>query len=136
MMTENTISERLQAIRNTLELKSKDMAKSLGVSNSAYSLMEQGNQNVSAAVAEMLYRTFNVDMNYLFLGEGNMFRKPPFEDFLTDLAALSKEISSISNFLKYFAHSEIVRFYILSTFQIFYLEKQKQIESQMKPDDS
>lgn len=67
------ISTRIQAYLQSVDTNATRLAKDLGISQSGFNRIVKGESMPSYKVMEALSRT-NVNLNWLFLGEGNMFR--------------------------------------------------------------
>ncbi len=70
-----TIGLRLKEIRNTLRIKQKDLAAALDIAGCYLSELEHGKGNPCHAFFYKLSTRFGVSLDYLFLGEGDMFLK-------------------------------------------------------------
>ena len=68
--------ERLKYLRSELGLSQTDMAKLMGVSLRVYHRYEKGEQKPSYEKLIPLVKKFNVNINWLLTGEGEMFIKP------------------------------------------------------------
>jgi len=71
----NTFKERLKRIREHLKLTQKDMSSIMGVSLKVYQRYEKGEQKPSYEKLIPLINTFNVNINWLLTGKGEMFIK-------------------------------------------------------------
>lgn len=69
------IGLRLKEIRNTLRIKQKDLAAALDIAGCYLSELEHGKGNPCHAFFYKLSTRFGVSLDYLFLGEGDMFLK-------------------------------------------------------------
>jgi transcriptional regulator with XRE-family HTH domain len=67
----HSIGQRLLAIRKVLKLSQLDFAKSLKISDSYVSAIEVGNVTPSYDYLIKLIHCYDVDLNYLFFGEGS-----------------------------------------------------------------
>jgi len=132
-MVEETRFDRLKAIRNELNLLQKEFAASLDLSPSAYSDLEKGRYGLSVDILEKLSLKYNVNLHYLLFGKGSMFESNI--DNIERFKVLMEKDMDIRRFLEYFVESSIVRYRMLSDFQVFLLEKKIQINSQVKGDE-
>ncbi|HLP45034.1 MAG TPA: helix-turn-helix transcriptional regulator [Candidatus Kapabacteria bacterium] len=69
------IGQRIKEIRNKLQLKQKDLAEALDIAGCYLSELESGKGNPCHAFFYKLSTRFGVSLDYLFHGEGDMFRK-------------------------------------------------------------
>lgn len=67
------INKRVKQIRQTLNIKQKDMAKTLLIRQSSLSDIENGRVNVTERVMSALCKEFGVNINWLKTGEGDIF---------------------------------------------------------------
>lgn len=67
------INKRVKQIRQTLDIKQKDMAKILLIRQSSLSDIENGRVNVTERVMSALCKEFGVNINWLKTGEGDIF---------------------------------------------------------------
>ena len=67
------ISERLCKIRKKLLLSQADISTQTGISYRAYSSYERGERKPSIEFLELLVTKFNINLNYLVAGIGEMF---------------------------------------------------------------
>lgn len=70
------MNERLKFLRKTLKLSQEEFGNKLGVSNTAISKLEKGENNITEQMAISICREFNVEYAWLKMGIGEMFRKP------------------------------------------------------------
>lgn len=124
------IGDRLQLVRKKLNFMQKDFARELDISNASLSEIEAGHAKPRFEVIYHLTRKYNVNINYLLHGEGEIFLneeisrqsgisiKPENRDFFKD-------------FLYYFNSSPLVRTAMMNYFRAYILEKEKLIERDM-----
>ncbi len=74
---------RLKEIRKALGLNQTDFAKHLGITQTAYSMIENGNRPLADKYVKVICSSFNVDENWFLTGEGNMFLSSPYEKEFT-----------------------------------------------------
>lgn len=70
---------RLKEIRKTLGLNQTDFAKHLGITQTAYSMIENGNRPLADKYVKVICSVFNVNENWFCTGEGEMFLSSPYE---------------------------------------------------------
>lgn len=76
---------RLKTIRKTLGLNQTDFAGYLGITQTAYSMIENGNRPLADKYIKVVCSTFNVNENWLRTGQGEMFTASPYEKEFTDI---------------------------------------------------
>jgi transcriptional regulator with XRE-family HTH domain len=122
--------QRLRAIRKSLQLKQRDFANDLDVSVTTLSDIETGKSKPGLDFFVRLSGTFNVNLYYLFFGEGEMFRKKddtgPMENFLGESSEDVKE------FLTYFFNSKLVQYQVLGYFRRFLNEEEEAINKDLE----
>ncbi|MBS4071454.1 MAG: hypothetical protein KGZ90_09015 [Algoriphagus sp.] len=69
-MTEN---QRLKIFRKFLKATQEDFGTSLGLTQAGYSDIERGKNSVSGKIKILLKREHNINLNWLEVGEGEMF---------------------------------------------------------------
>jgi len=72
--------QRLKYIRKTLHFNQSDFAKYLGITQTAYSMIENGNRPLSEKYIKIICLTFNVSEEWLINGRGEMFLSSPHEE--------------------------------------------------------
>ena len=66
-------TKRLQAIRKKLNLSQEEISTQIGISYRAYTSYERGDRKPSIDFLEKLVGKYNVNLNYLIAGVGDMF---------------------------------------------------------------
>lgn len=74
------IGKRIKEIRASLRLKQKDLAEALDMAGCYLSELESGKGNPCHAFFYKLCTRFGINLNYLFLGEGDMFRQTKMQE--------------------------------------------------------
>lgn len=64
---------RLAIIRNSLNIAQIKFGDKLGIAPTTYVKYERGERKPSYEVLEILYKNYNVNLNWLITGEGEMF---------------------------------------------------------------
>lgn len=77
--------ERLRELRKTLKLNQTNFAKRLGMTQTAYSMIENGNNPLSDRHIKVICSSFNVNENWLRTGEGDRFFSSPYEKEFTEI---------------------------------------------------
>lgn len=70
---------RLKEIRKALELNQTEFAKQLGLTQTAYSMIENGSRSLSDKHIKMICSALNVNENWFRTGDGYMFNSSPYE---------------------------------------------------------
>ena len=68
-----TQGKRLKAIRQVLNLTQEDLGSKLGISKQFYSNIETDRALLNNDKLVLLYKYYNVNLNFLLTGEGLMF---------------------------------------------------------------
>jgi DNA-binding XRE family transcriptional regulator len=131
MPDENDISCRIKIIRKIWGFKQKDFAEKLKVSGATLSDVEKGKYKPSHDLIFNISKQFNVNLNYLLFGEGEMFVKGDVE-IVTRLDNMFSESDEIKKFNWYFEKSKVLRFRILSFFNKLLVEDRDVIEGEIK----
>lgn len=77
--------QRLRDIRKTLGYTQTDFAKCLGITQTAYSMIENGIRPLSDKYIRVICMTFNISQEFLLAGQGKMFESSPYEKELIRL---------------------------------------------------
>lgn len=77
--------ERLKQLRKVLKINQTNFAKELGITQTAYSMIENGNNPLSDRHIKVICSCFNVNENWLRTGDGDMFFSSPYEKEFTDI---------------------------------------------------
>lgn len=77
--------ERLKQLRKVLKINQTDFAKQLGITQTAYSMIENGNNPLSDRYIKVICSVFNVNEAWLRIGEGDMFFSSPYEKEFTEI---------------------------------------------------
>lgn len=71
--------QRLKSIRKTLGYNQTTFAKYLGITQTAYSMIENGNRPLAEKYIKVICSMFNVSEKWFLTGEGEMFVSSPYE---------------------------------------------------------
>ncbi len=119
MLEPGDVAARMKHIRETLGLKQKVLARSLGVSTANISDVENGKYKPKFDLIVSMVAQYNINIFYLFFGEGEMFMEknsnPP-ERHGLDNNFVNKE--EVSNFLHHLERSPLVEFSSLYSFRL------------------
>ena len=76
----NMEENRLQKIRKKLKLSQEEIADETNISYRAYTSYERGDRKPSFEFLVKLVEKYNVNLNCLIAGKGEMFNAPQYED--------------------------------------------------------
>ena len=76
---------RLKEVRKELGFNQTDFAKHLGIPQTAYSMIENGNRPLADKYVKVICSAFNVNENWFITGEGEMFLSSPYEKEFIDI---------------------------------------------------
>jgi len=96
-----TVNERLALARKTLKLTQCEVAEKISVTPGFIAAMETGNRKVNPRIMKLISSIFNVNMQWLETGEGEMF--------YTDMEKEIEEIISLYKRLNPFFRKFIIR---------------------------
>lgn len=121
------IGLRLQMVRKSLNLLQKDFARSLNISNASLSEMEAGNAKPRFELLYNITKRYNVNLNYLLHGEGEIFMS---NDILQQnpIAITPGHRDFFKEFFYYFNCSHLVRTAMMNYFRTYILEKETLIK--------
>lgn len=71
--------DRLKQIRKTLQMNQTNFARQLGMTQTAYSMIENGINPLSDRHIKVICSAFNVNESWLRTGENDMFFSSPYE---------------------------------------------------------
>ncbi len=71
---QSTPGDRIKFIRNELGLNQSEFGKHIGLKAGMISALEKNRNNPSFQISRRLVKEYNVNLYYLFLGEGRPFR--------------------------------------------------------------
>jgi len=98
---------RVKAIREQLRLKQKEFAAELELSESYICQIEKGKANPNFEFFYRMIKRVNVNMNYLFYGDGEMFCRGKPEDL--NESEIPESIESHEDFQWFMEHSGYFR---------------------------
>lgn len=129
----NAIAGRIRAIRETLKLTQKQLARRLDISGPSLSEFENGKNHPNFDFIYNIYREFGVNLYYLLYGEGEMFeeRGGPISKRLEILVGKNEDVAQ---FLHYFEKSTVMRYFLLSHFKTKLLTERDIIDKEL-PDE-
>lgn len=81
------MKDRIKAVRKDSGLSQKEFGKRLCVSGSAVQKWEYGEMSPTDPVLQLMAQRFDVDLNWLLTGEGEMHRESSTDEMILKLAA-------------------------------------------------
>ena len=91
---------RLKKIRKALNLSQEELGEKVELSRAGVAAFEANKNNFSQATLYKLYKILNINLNYLIVGEGDMFNTPKFEDVQDEFEARVIEIMKKQGLVK------------------------------------
>lgn len=82
---EEKLENRIQKVRKHFKLSQEEISAQIGISYRAYSSYERGDRKPSYEFLELFFNIFNVNLNWLIVGQGEMFNAPKYEDVKDEL---------------------------------------------------
>lgn len=79
------VTERLKQLRKILKINQTNFAGKLGITQTGYSMIENGNNPLSDRHIKVICSAFNVNEQWLRTGEGDMFFSSPYEKEFTEI---------------------------------------------------
>jgi transcriptional regulator with XRE-family HTH domain len=121
-----------KTIREHLGLKQKEFAETLGIAGGYISEIEAGKKNPGIDVLEKLHRLHNVNISYLFTGEGDLFIQPGEEKKKEPAPPAAKEPSDEMTMARkliwHVMNIPVVRYAMLEAFSTHMYEKGDMVE--------
>lgn len=120
----NLLANRIKEIRNSLNLNQKEFAERIKISKGYLSEIENGKYSPGFAFIYNLAKEFNVSLDYLFFGHGNIFagelktgRPAPTRPDIKDiLSKIDPDNDMIHQMFDYMVRSPLVKHSILAFF--------------------
>lgn len=85
--------QRMKEVRKTLGLNQTEFAKHLGITQTAYSMIESGSRPLALKYVKVICSAFNVNEKWLCNGEGEMFLSSPYQkEFMVIFSSLTPVI--------------------------------------------
>ena len=124
------IAGRIKKIRASLNLNQKEMSKRLNISQTTLSELESGNHMPKFETLYNLASEFNVNLYYLFFGQGDMFLDS-IQSFTRQRVKNMVNKEEVERFLYYFENSNIAQLQMLSSFLAIYQKSKEDIEREI-----
>jgi transcriptional regulator with XRE-family HTH domain len=116
MMIDVEVGNRIKNIRSELKLKGIEFAEKLEISAPKLSDLENGKTKPGFDLIVKFKETFNVNFDYLLLGEGPIFYDSSLSPKFTVANTLLKS-EELEDFLYYFENSSMVQYSIMNEFR-------------------
>lgn len=113
------VGMRLRAVRQELSLTMEELSKAIGISRSYLSDFERGFRLPTSKYLQYLHNHHKVNLNYIFGGEGRMFRAEK-----VDVPDFGRFQDEVDNMLRFMGDEPAVLHAVLG-FAIEYEEKNK-----------
>ncbi len=81
----NIVTKRLKQLRKALKMNQTNFAKQLGLTQTAYSMIENGVNPLSDRHIKVICSAYNVNEDWLRTGDGEMFFFSPYEKEFTEI---------------------------------------------------
>ena len=79
------VGNRLREIRAYFNLRQNDMVRDVSFGRGNYSRIEKGEVMVGLEMMHMLYQKYNISLDWLLTGKGNMFRSKSDDINISDI---------------------------------------------------
>jgi transcriptional regulator with XRE-family HTH domain len=128
----NMFGSRIRKVRNHLKLNQTVFAKNLGISVTNVSESETGKSSPGYDFFSRMSTVYNVNLNYLFTGKGEMFMDAA-EHSTVEVTSpeYDKENVDVQKFLDYFFKSKIVQYQVLAYFLKLLGSDREQIDKEL-----
>ena len=87
-----TVNERLALVRKTLKLTQREFAEKISVATGFVASMELGDRKVNPRIMKLISSIFNVNLQWLETGDGEMFYKDT-EQEIEEIISLYKRLN-------------------------------------------
>ena len=129
------IGDRLKGIRKKLKLHQKEMAAALQIAPSYLCEIEKGNGNPGPELFVRLASEFNVNMNYLFTGNGEMFSDAPLKIKKQEFG-INEDIDTLEKINWLYEKSIVFRGMLISQVNKIMYQEREMIEHNLRKDKS
>lgn len=114
---------RIRMIRKALKMTQKEFGESLGYSHCYVSELEGNKKRPNAASLHKLHTTHNVNLHYLFTGDGKMFLADETK-VREDSRGYVEQIRTTRDLLWFLNHSLLFRNYIMAKASEYHLKNE------------
>ena len=130
-----TLGDRIKEIRRELRLSQKTFAQALEISSSYMSEIESGKKNPGFEVLNRLTDKYNVNLSYLFTGEGDFFiqhQKEKIIEIKKKKLDFNGADQLIEEMLWYMEHVPVVKYAVIEFFKSYLFEKRAMIQEELE----
>lgn len=127
--------KHVREVRDALNLKQKEFSQGLGISVQHLSDIERGKKKTCLDFFFKMVKVYNVNLNYLLMGEGEMFLQETANNQVL-LKGFAANNPDAKEFLYYFTNSSLVHYHVLSDFRKFFNAEEKAIKDDIKKKSS
>lgn len=125
------LGKRIKTLRQELRLKQKEFAAELGISGSLISQIESGQKNPVYELLYKLMKKYNVSLDWLFIGKGEMYLEMEPEVEVVEDKYID-EIESIDDLVWYLEHSNIFNLNVMGYAARFFFENEENIKKELE----
>jgi transcriptional regulator with XRE-family HTH domain len=129
--TKVEIGARLRAIREKSTLSQEQFAAKLGIVRSTYSRAERGECFLSVEGMQSLAKDLNVSINWLLLGQGEMFLSKATAS--EEILVFGKENSEVEELLLLMKRLPLFKYFVLQNFMRFKTDNSQLVIDALKP---
>jgi transcriptional regulator with XRE-family HTH domain len=123
-----TVGERISKVRAILKMNQTDFAKPMNIGISSFSQIESGKTQPNILVLFQLVNLYNVNLNYIMTGQGNIFNDAL--GSIPDDKARLKSLATFEDLLWFAANSPLFKALVTSeASKLYYERKQRIIEN-------
>ncbi len=126
------VGKRLKEIRSTLRFKQKDFANSLNTSVTNLSDIETGKKKPGVDLLFLLSKVFEVNLDYLFHGEGEMFRDKGEAEVKEGEESFDEFSEDVKEILWYMRHSRLATSAIVTLAKEYLYKNEALIEKDIQ----
>ena len=129
--TKTEIGTRLKAIREKSALSQEQFAVKLGIVRSTYSRAERGECCLSIEGMQSLAKDLNTSINWLLLGQGEMFLSKATAN--EEVVLFVKENSEVEEHLLLMKRLPLFKYFVLQNFMRFKTDNSQLVIDALKP---
>ena len=97
---DNFMKNRIKFLREKLDLSQKEMGLKLAIPLTTISKYETGIVKPSSEILSNIGKVFNVNLNWLLIGEGDMFTKGNIENFIPNQNSIDLDLELMKDIIK------------------------------------
>jgi transcriptional regulator with XRE-family HTH domain len=110
------IGKRIKQIRKALNQTQEEFGKPLDTSKASLSEIETGKYKAGIELLEKLVKKYNVNLHFIFIGEGDMFISPTTSSYARAMK-FAVNLEDVCDFLYHFERSSILQYFILNQYK-------------------